>query len=101
MNSDKRMAELYAGQAEGKEYLYRRCVDREWKPRCLAGNPDKIFYNDCEYKLVPEVMTLEEFIDDMCDAVKEYSGRKRRRILMRKTAKWAWANPESNPRSKE
>jgi hypothetical protein len=87
MNSDKRMAELYLERAAGKKHLAASCfggwVDKHCGP----------FSVDIEYKLKPEA--LDEFIEREVDSEYMYSGRDRRKLLMRKVAQWAWANPES------
>jgi hypothetical protein len=89
MNSDKRMAELYLERAAGKKHLWFDDIEGEW----VECSCDDDFYYNGEYKLKPE--TLDEFIEREVDSEYMYSGRDRRKLLMRKVAQWAWANPES------
>ena len=92
MNSDKRMAELYLGQSEGKHYLWRRYAGVDWRERSKITNPTMAFNVDAEYKLKPE--TLEEAIERAADEYSQYVPSLIKGIF-EKGAKWAWANPES------
>ena len=84
MNSDKRMAELYAGQSEGNKFMYYNKLLAAWRPH----KPEHVFERDTEYKLKPE--TLDEIIEKLTHRDNTTMWQD-----LRDLAKWAWANPES------
>jgi hypothetical protein len=90
MNSAKRMAQLWQERVEGKQHLFFDPIDSEWKD----DDPNDNFYRNIEYKLKPEIKTLEEAATEYrkAAAIGHYYSVER---IFKAGGRWAWANPES------